>query len=171
MAALSAANMFGRLGWAANSDRLGRKNTYFLFGAGIPIALSIPLLTQSVVDGSASVAPLVLFAGGTAAVVSFYGGLFSVLPAYIADVFGPKHTAAHHGRLLTAWSGSALTGPMLLTHLRSSSYTDAAHDLADKVDPVEFERAFGAPREELDVRAAGRWSGCWGWCWGFGRGR
>merc|ERR1712048_643510 len=43
--ALSAANGGGRLGWAAFSDYLGRKNTYFLFGLTIPVALAIPQFT------------------------------------------------------------------------------------------------------------------------------
>jgi hypothetical protein len=33
-------------------------------------------------------APLALFYGGTVLVISFYGGMFAVLPAYIADIYG-----------------------------------------------------------------------------------
>jgi hypothetical protein len=32
--------------------------------------------------------PLYLFYGGTVVMITFYGGIFSVLPAYLADVFG-----------------------------------------------------------------------------------
>ena len=32
-----------------------------------------------------------MFYGGTLMMISFYGGLFSTLPAYIADVFGTKN--------------------------------------------------------------------------------
>lgn len=64
---------------------------YYMFALGIPIAISIPSITSMVAAGG-SMFPLLLFYGGTVAVVSFYGGLFSVLPAYLADVFGPVHT-------------------------------------------------------------------------------
>ena len=53
-----------------------------------------------------SLIPLMLFTGGTMAAITCYGGLFSVLPAYLADVFGQKHVGAIHGRALTAWSGA-----------------------------------------------------------------
>ena len=57
--------------------------------------------------------------------MTFYGGLFSVLPAYLADVFGPKHVGAIHGRALTAWSGAAIIGPSLMSFLRQRSYETA----------------------------------------------
>jgi len=154
VAALSAANMAGRLGWASASDSLGRKNAYFALALGAPICLSIPLLTGWV-SSEPSVAPLVLFFGGTWLIVSFYGGVFSVLPAYIADIFGQRNVGAIHGRLLTAWSGAALTGPVLLSWLRQRSYTTALDDLAARVDPARFREAFGAPLERLhDLVAA-----------------
>lgn len=40
----------GRLGWAAASDYLGRKNTYFLFGLSIPILAALPSLTTYLVS-------------------------------------------------------------------------------------------------------------------------
>jgi MFS family permease len=148
VAALSAANMAGRLGWAAVSDKLGRRNTYYLFAAGIPAAASIPLLTSSVVAAPSAV-PLVAFVGGTALMVSFYGGLFSVLPAYLADVFGQKNVGAIHGRALTAWSAAALTGPTLMGWLRGDAYNNAINDLVTRVDPAAFQAKFGAPISEL----------------------
>lgn len=45
--------------------------------------------------------------------------LWTVLPAYLADIFGQKHVGAIHGRQLTAWSAAALGGPLLLSKLRS----------------------------------------------------
>ena len=74
-----------------------------------------------------------LFYGGVVAVVSFYGGLFSVLPAYLADIFGPKHVGAIHGRALTAWSGAAIIGPSLMSHLRQRSYEDAVRCVSTAV--------------------------------------
>ena len=80
----------GRFGWASGSDYLGRKNTYFVFGLGIPVTLAVPTLT-AMIAASSSALPLALYYAGTALIVSFYGGLFAVLPAYIADIFGLKH--------------------------------------------------------------------------------
>jgi hypothetical protein len=93
--------------------------------------------------------PLAIFYGGTILSISFYGGLFSVLPAYIADIFGQKHVGAIHGRVLTAWSTAALLGPMILTTLRRAAHEDALQSLVAKCDPGAFQRAFGAPVDQL----------------------
>jgi hypothetical protein len=80
VAALSASNAAGRLGWSLSSDFLGRKQTYMLFALGIPIVLCIPSLTEVVATGGSEQlvagvsAPLLLFTGGTCLIVSFYGG-------------------------------------------------------------------------------------------------
>lgn len=153
VAALSAANMVGRFGWASISDFLGRKNTYYLFGAGIPIAIGIPYVTDMIATSGGTL-PLYIFYGGTILIVSFYGGLFSVLPAYLGDVFGMKHVGAIHGRALTAWSAAALAGPVMLSKLRAISYDNAVVDLASHVDKVTFEETFGAPMEQLKDLAA-----------------
>jgi len=150
VAMLSGANMTGRLGWAFLSDWTGRKQMYFLFGAcGTSATLSIPTLTTMASEGTSGTLPLYMFVGGTVAIVSFYGGLFSVLPAYISDVFGSKHTSGIHGRLLTAWSASALVGPTMMSQLRERSYTHEVEQLAAKTDPATFERTFGASLEHL----------------------
>ena len=83
--------------------------------------------------------------------LSFYGGTFSVLPAYLADLFGPKHTGAIHGRLLTAWSAAAIGGPYLLATLRDSSYARCIDDLVQVCDPETFRDTFGAPISELQA--------------------
>lgn len=48
--ALSGSNMAGRFGWAAVSDYLGRKNTYNLFGLGVPICFGLPFLTNHLIS-------------------------------------------------------------------------------------------------------------------------
>lgn len=55
--------------------------------------------------------PLYVFIGTSMLALTFYGGVFSVLPAYLADVFGQKHVGAIHGRALTAWSAAAIGKP------------------------------------------------------------
>jgi MFS family permease len=153
VSALSLANGSGRFGWATLSDWTGRKNAYYLFGLGIPIVCAMPALTATVAGGGGAggYVPLALFYGGTLVVVSFYGGLFSVLPAYLADTFGIKHAGAIHGRALTAWSASAVVGPKLLTTLRERSYHDAVAGLSERCDPHEFEAHFGAGMDQLEA--------------------
>lgn len=73
-------------------------------------------------------------------------GIFSTLPAYIADLFGQKHAGAIHGKALTAWAASAVAGPMGLAYLRSHSHHNAMQDLLHTVethDASAMERSFG----------------------------
>ncbi|HEY2178118.1 MAG TPA: OFA family MFS transporter, partial [Caulobacteraceae bacterium] len=98
---LSLFNMAGRIVFAAASDYLGRPVTYaLLFLCGAVLYLAAPL-----VGGQVSVALLVL---QYALMVSFYGGGFATIPAYLADGFGPRFVGGIHGRLLTAWSAGVL---------------------------------------------------------------
>ena len=98
------ANSGGRFGWAAASDYLGRRATYALFGLGVPVMAGAPFLAHHAASSAHATAaaaeavlPLYLFCGGSLLAITFYGGTFSVLPAYIADLFGQKHSAAIHG--------------------------------------------------------------------------
>ncbi|KAL7551857.1 hypothetical protein ACHAWF_015065 [Thalassiosira exigua] len=154
--ALGIGMALGRFGWSAISDVLGRQNTYAVFGLGIPIIGICPYLCHTVVDvtsggvsgvGGESVWPyLYTFYGGSVLAITFYGGIFSVLPAYIADLFGQKHAGAIHGKALTAWASSAVAGPMGLAFLRSYSYDNALQDLLLTVkahDASAIERSFG----------------------------
>lgn len=146
----------GRFGWSAISDVLGRRNTYSLFGLGIPIVGMTPYLCHTVVDmasgsgvgvgGEVDMWPLIAFYSGSVLTISFYGGVFSVLPAYIADLFGQKHAGAIHGKALTAWATSAVVGPLGLATLRSHSHQNAIDDLLRTIegyDSSAMERAFG----------------------------
>eukprot|EP00048_Salpingoeca_helianthica_P020097 m.4800 g.4800 ORF g.4800 m.4800 type:complete len:672 (-) comp4393_c0_seq1:17-2032(-) len=155
VAALSAGNMLGRLGWANFSDWAGRKRTYFLFGLAVPTLVALPSITNSVVAAPGWL-PLAVFYGSTVFLVSFYGGVFSVLPPYISDLWGGKHVGAIHGRMLTAWSAAAVAGPNILTHMRSQSHTHAIEALASKVEPGIFEQTFGAPLTELSTLIAAK---------------
>jgi len=47
-----------------------------------------------------------------------YGGGFSTVPAYLADLFGTRMVGAIHGRLLTAWSAAGVLGPLLVGYIR-----------------------------------------------------
>ena len=49
-----------------------------------------------------------------ASILSFYGGGFATVPAYLRDLFGTFQVGAIHGRLLTAWSAAGVAGPLIV---------------------------------------------------------
>jgi MFS family permease len=168
--ALGAGMALGRLGWSAASDKLGRQTTYAIFGLGIPIVALSPALTRAAVDASHAaaasmsvdaaaaattslvVAPMVAaFCGGSVLAVTFYGGVFSVLPGYVADLFGTKHASALVGKLLTAFAASAVVGPMGLAYLRSHATHESIQQLLLEVhDRDAFAGSFGCSVDDLD---------------------
>jgi len=145
---LAAGNLGGRLAWAAISDKIGRRNTFHIYTLGsIPIFGCLPyLITQCVSNPTGTLAPVYLaaFCGSTVAAISILGGTFAVLPAYEADLYGPKYVGAIHGRFLLAATVSTIMGPGLLLNLRKMAESDALTDLLSKVDPVAFASKFGA---------------------------
>ena len=62
-------------------------------------------------SGTTSTALFVLLAG---VILSFYGGGFATVPAYLRDLFGTFQVGAIHGRLLTAWSAAGVAGPLII---------------------------------------------------------
>ncbi|ARX87645.1 MFS transporter [Streptomyces alboflavus] len=106
VALLSAANMAGRIGWSSASDLVGRKNVYRLYlGAG---ALMYFLIARFGDDSKP------LFIVCALVILSFYGGGFATIPAYLKDLFGTYQVGAIHGRLLTAWSLAGVLGPLIV---------------------------------------------------------
>ena len=77
------------------------------------------------------------------AAISIMGGTFAVLPAYEADLYGPKYVQAIHGRFLICASLSTVAGPTILLTLRKMSENAALQDLLSKVDPSKFQGQFG----------------------------
>ena len=59
-----------------------------------------------------------LFVVSFCVILSMYGGAFSTVPAYLADMFGTQYVGAIHGRLLTAWSTAGILGPVLVNYFR-----------------------------------------------------
>jgi MFS family permease len=108
---LSLFNIGGRFVWASLSDFLGRKTTYYTFFVlGIILYASAPWSGH---NGHIS-----LFVGAFCIILSMYGGGFSTVPAYLADLFGTQMVGAIHGRLLTAWSAAGIFGPVIVNYLR-----------------------------------------------------
>ena len=52
VSSLGLANSAGRAGWALASDTLGSRNTYFVFGAAVPLVAMIPSLAHGAAGGS-----------------------------------------------------------------------------------------------------------------------
>src|SRR6478752_5984709 len=111
VALLSIFNMGGRFGWASLSDKIGRKATYMCFFAiGTAMYALVPL--------TGKIGSVALFVAAFCVIISMYGGGFSTIPAYLADIFGTKYVSAVHGRLLTAWSMAGVFGPLLVNYIR-----------------------------------------------------
>ncbi|TFV67254.1 UNVERIFIED_ORG: MFS transporter [Bacillus sp. AZ43] len=103
---LSLFNMGGRFVWSSTSDYIGRKPIYMVY-LGVGLVLYVLLATV----GSTATWVFVVLA---AIILSFYGGGFATIPAYLRDLFGTFQVGAIHGRLLTAWSAAGVAGPLIV---------------------------------------------------------
>jgi len=121
---ISLFNIGGRFFWASISDKLGRKNTYYAF-------FILGIILYSLAPTAAHMGSQVLFVGIFCIILSMYGGGFSTVPAYLADIFGTQFVGAIHGRLLTAWATAGIIGPVVINYIR------------------EFQIAAGIPREQV----------------------
>ena len=110
---ISLFNIFGRIGWASSSDKLGRKRTYYIFF----ILGALMYCAATYVAGMKSLA---LFVGSFCVIASMYGGGFATIPAYLADMFGTQFVGAIHGRLLTAWSTAGILGPVVVNYMHDT---------------------------------------------------
>jgi MFS family permease len=121
---ISLFNIGGRFVWASCSDFFGRKMTYVIFFVlGFVLYVSLPW--------SAKAGSIALFVGAVCIILSMYGGGFSTVPAYLADLFGTQMVGAIHGRLLTAWATAGILGPVVVNYMR------------------EYQLSLGMPREQV----------------------
>jgi MFS family permease len=126
---LSLFNIGGRFAWATVSDYIGRKNTYYTF-----LILGIVLYASA--PWSGHLGHVALFVAAFCVILSMYGGGFSTVPAYLADIFGTEMVGAIHGRLLTAWSAAGIFGPVIVNYVR------------------EYQLSHGVPRAQVyDITA------------------
>jgi len=110
---LSLFNMAGRFLWSSTSDYIGRKPIYMVYlGVGIVLYVLLALA------GATATAMFVLLAG---IIISFYGGGFATVPAYLRDLFGVFQVGAIHGRLLTAWAAAGVAGPLIINGFLDSA--------------------------------------------------
>ncbi|GGK42350.1 OFA family MFS transporter [Nocardia camponoti] len=126
---LSLANMAGRFGWSSASDYLGRKPTYMMY---LGVGMVAYLLLATV--GSKATAIFVILC---VIIISFYGGGFATIPAYLRDLFGTFQVGAIHGRLLTAWSTAGVLGPLIVNRVLDAQ-GDPGHLVAKDYRPALF---------------------------------
>ncbi|MBW8699864.1 putative MFS-type transporter YhjX [Streptomyces sp. MBT84] len=122
VALLSAANMAGRIGWSSTSDLVGRKNIYRVY---LGVGAVMYLLIASFGDSSKP-----LFILCALVILSFYGGGFATIPAYLKDLFGTYQVGAIHGRLLTAWSTAGVLGPLIVNWIADHQKEAGKHGSA-----------------------------------------
>ena len=103
---LSVCNMLGRFAWSTTSDVIGRKTMYVVF-----LGLGMAFYVMLAFFGGSSTLLFVVLAG---VIISFYGGGFATIPAYLRDLFGTFQVGAIHGRLLIAWSAAGVMGPLII---------------------------------------------------------
>lgn len=102
----------GRIAWSTISDYLGRAQTYILFF--IIEIVAFYLLAQT--NSSLTFQILILL------IITCYGGGFSCMPAYLADLYGIRQLSTIHGRILTAWGLAGIVGPMLVSYFHEAGY-------------------------------------------------
>ncbi|HUC18479.1 MAG TPA: OFA family MFS transporter [Acetobacteraceae bacterium] len=108
---ISLFNSLGRIFWASLSDKIGRKTTYYTFFVlGIILYVLLPTWGHLGIPA--------LFVLSICIILTMYGGGFSTVPAYLADIFGTEMVGAIHGRLITAWSVAGVVGPALIANVR-----------------------------------------------------
>lgn len=104
-------NGLGRLFWSAISDVIGRKTVFLLlFSTQAIVFFIIPQISS-----------LVIFIILACYIYACYGGGFSTMPAFAADVFGTKHIGAIYGWILTAWSAAGVAGPIMYSRIRQAT--------------------------------------------------
>lgn len=130
VAFLSLTNTLGRFVWASTSDKIGRKPIYMIY-LGLGALMYVTLAAW----GNTSMALFIVLTG---VILSFYGGGFSTIPAYLRDIFGTLEVGAIHGRLLTAWSAAGLVGPLIINSFLDRAGGDPGTLTADAWRPALF---------------------------------
>ena len=125
---ISLFNIFGRIAWATSSDKLGRRQTYFVF-------FVLGALMYLTGNAMAEHHHLGLFLLAFCVIASMYGGGFATIPAYLADLFGTQFVGAIHGRLLTAWSTAGIVGPVIVNYMHDMRL-EAQVPYADIYSPI-----------------------------------
>lgn len=119
---VSLGNALGRVFWAAVSDVITRRATFFvMFLIQVVLFWFLPNIT------SATMLTVVAFI-----ILLCYGGGFGTMPAFAADYFGAKNVGPIYGLMLTAWGFASAFGPLLIAYMRQATgtYREALHVIA-----------------------------------------
>lgn len=109
-------NGAGRLFWAWLSDGIGRKTVFIImFISGALLYVALPHIGQ-----------VTVFTVVACYLLACYGGGFAVMPAFVADSFGPAHVGRIYGAILTAWGAAGVVGPLVFARFKSSAIYVAA---------------------------------------------
>lgn len=108
VAAIAAAYAVGRFSWAWVSDIMGRRRTFVaLFAMQAAVFSFLPSA-----EAFSAFTTLAVFA------LLCHGGGIGVMPAFLADYFGPDNVGALFGLMIVAQCLGAAVGPMLFALLR-----------------------------------------------------
>ena len=162
VAAMSFANMGGRLMYSNASDELSRRTGKppfwarkqiftFMWGVGPPCYLASIWAVHNVAPDR--VAPLAVFTFSVLAIIASFGGTAATRPAMTADVFGTKNVAVLTARQLTCVLPASFLGPRAVAFFRDRSSSDAMTSLASEADPVAFQKAFGVIPDPTTVQS------------------
>lgn len=103
-----ALNLFGRLFFSTISDKIGRKTCFLIMlTAQTVVVVTFPIYTEQKMYGTFLLCMFTL--------TMCYGGGFGVVPAFLADMFGPSNVGVCFGLILTAWSIGGVVGGLLFT--------------------------------------------------------
>jgi len=109
LAIASIFNGLGRIFWASVSDRIGRRNVFLvMFATQAALFVYLPGVGPSTL----------LFTSAACYLLACYGGGFAVMPAFVADSFGPAHIGKVYGAILTAWGVAGIAGPLVFAQFQ-----------------------------------------------------
>ena len=105
----------GRFSWAWFSDQIGRKWTFAaLFLIQACVFGTLPLVTRFTIFSALAIMAFLC-----------HGGVVGVMPAFLADCFGPDHVGSLFGLTIVAQAVGGVLGPMFQAFLRESTGTYA----------------------------------------------
>ena len=93
-----------------------------------------------------------------AVIISFYGGGFATVPAYLRDLSGTYQVGAIHGLLLTAWSTAGVLGPLIVNGILDTQGTPGELVAADYRPTLFGVLAVGFVANLLIRLVADRWA-------------
>jgi MFS family permease len=111
---LNAVNFGGRAAWGAVTDLIGRKSFFLLSSILQCVALILMIFAIRASNFSVWLACFLIIG-------SLYGGGFGVLPAILAELFGPHISSATHGVCIACWAIACVVGTPIFSAVNAAS--------------------------------------------------